>query len=155
MACADPKTKRALDRIRISNPKVMEALKRTFEEYRPLEEVTPDRLATLLTAAAASVRLSPDLFLWVTVGLGASLLPDVLSSLRGNEVTGSSVQINIAANIGAGKSTSSNMVKHEFLDANTMLGMAGDIIVHARGSIQGIAIALVAACKANGRAAVV
>ena len=150
---SDNKTKRELDRIRVSNPLLMAAMQETAESYAPLQDVIHQKIALLLLSVAASVHLCPDLYLWVFIGFAAPLLPDLQCSLRGNEVTGVSVQINVAANIGAGKTTSSNYVKLHFNEGTQMVGMAGDIIVHARGSIQGIAIALVKACKANGRAA--
>ena len=72
-------------------------------------------------------------------------------SLRGNEVSGLSVQVSIAANIGGGKSVSSNYVKKHFVNAlGAVHGLSDAMIVKARGSIQGITKALAEAMKGSG-----
>ena len=60
--------------------------------------------------------------------------------------------VNIAANIGAGKSVSTNFVKTEFYAALGGLDISESMVVNPRGSIQGITAALVKAMRTTGSA---
>ena len=146
---------RQLNRITPENPDISQALQGAAEIWEPLDHYLPDQAAQLLMNEAAGVHLNPVLYLWTFLGFAASLLSCVKCSLRGNETSGLSLQVSIAANIGGGKSVSSGYVKKHFVDAlDVAPGLSSRMIVKARGSIQGITKALAEAMKGSGCGAV-
>ena len=114
---------RQLNRLSTQNPDVSRALQAAAEAYSDLKTYLPNRIADLLKSAAASVHLNPVLYLWVFEGFFAALCSYAECSLRGNEISHLSLQISIAANIGAGKSTSSKYIMKHFLDSLRAIGL--------------------------------
>ena len=143
---------RQLGRIGIHSPAIVRAMKNVAEGYSPLDFYLPEPVAELLMGAASSVHLNPMLYMWEFLAFGSALTPSFRVSVRGAEVSSLAHHVNIAANIGAGKSVSTNFVKTEFYAALGGLDISESMVVNPRGSIQGITAALVKAMRTTGSA---